>query len=490
MTTYTLSSPPRTAHQSPVYASPLSTTHQQEPVTLTARKVDLELLRLKGLGKVTRKSNTEDQKETLLPTEALQNSVAAENIDDDEGNQSFGLSEFESREATQQRQLTEHRHQLETSQQQLKNHQQQVHNIKEELNIQYQQQLEQQEQRLQQEMVKYQTQLVQQEKLAHDTIANYIEKVESSQVNVRKLTLLVEKQDQLIELLVERQEQQHLDDKHRHKQQPSENSMAADWNSLRLEKQQLETAIDSLKASTEINQGHMQMMMMVSTEIQNDFERQKAIMQQQLAEMVDELAAKDTLLRHYQEQQLTTCTSTTSNTLTLPSSPPPQQSASTKSSASYRPIVNENVVPTPDTSRYPSLVSSSSSSSSSASSHPSLSYSSSPSPPPLQLSNSSSVASIPSSPPFSVSLPPIAPQLASSHASLSTTTKSTSFSANSSQQQQYGPPPMATLDTIAFGGAVKKGTSIPSTPRTGSLDESNHHGKPFWKSMKTKWRNS
>ncbi|CAO3598622.1 unnamed protein product [Absidia cylindrospora] len=490
MTTYTLSSPPRPEHQSLIYASPLSATHQQEPVTLTARKVDLELLRLKGLGKVTRKCDTEDQKEPLLPTDTCQNSVTTDNIDDDEENQNFDPNDCDSRETAQQRQLTEYRRQLETSQQQLKNHQQQVHNIKEELNIQYQQQLQQQEQRLQQEMVKYQTQLVQQEKMTHDTIANYMEKVESSQVNVRKLTLLVEKQDQLIELLVEQQERQQLDDKRQQKQQPSEHNMTADWNLLRLEKQQLETAIDSLKANTEINQGHMQMMMMVSTEIQNDFERQKAIIQQQLAEMVDELAAKDSLLRHYQEQQqqreqqLTTYTSTVSNTLTLPLSPPPQQqSASTKSSVSYRPIVNDAVLPTPDISRYPSLVSSSSSSSSSASSHPSLPYSSTPSPPPLHLSTASSEASMSSSSPFTNPLLPITPQLSSSRASSSTTTKTF-------QQQQFGPSPMASLDTSTFGGAVKKGTSIPTTPRTGSLDENNQLGKPFWKSMKTKWRNS
>ncbi|KAI8344211.1 hypothetical protein BC941DRAFT_408064 [Chlamydoabsidia padenii] len=263
-----------------------STSTRQATIS-TQRKVNHELARLKCLGKVTKKSD-EDEENRITTT------INSHQSDDDK------------MESSSQLDSTRHHPQLDD----------------------------------------YRRQLVEQEKHIQTTIANYTEKIASTELTVHQLTLLVEKQDRLIQLLMDQRQQSNND--------------KATWHSLHSAKQELETAIGTLKANMETNQAHMQMMMMVSTEIQTDFERQKKAMQDQLNDMVNELATKDALLLQYQQQQ-------------------PKKQQQTK--PSYRPIANPAVLSPPldTTSRYPSLISTSSSSSSSSTSS-SISSSSSSSP--------------------------------------------------------------------------------------------------------------
>lgn len=394
MATSTPSSPPPT--------SSYSSHGLRQPAFSNHRKVDFELARLKQLGKVTKKSDEDD--DSTMPT----THYSQQPIDHDTQRRSqYSL-------ATSLPQ-TSSPHEVDRLQQQ-------VDSLKAELNKQHGQQELQQHTHQQQldaletEIDDYRTQLVVQEKQMQEAMTDYTEKIATSQLSLYQLTSLVEKQDRLIQLLMEQRQQQ----------QPSGGD-TTDWHSLHVAKQQLETAIGTLKANMETNQAHMQMMMMVSTEIQTDFERQKKVMEEKMGAMADELAAKDILLSQYQQQPSSTATR-----------PPPIK-------PSYRPVVNIAVKSPPpllvdDTSRHPSLISSSSSSASSTSSVSS--------PPPFYGT---------ATPPPSIPLPPIP-----------TTTTSTTSSSSHKQS-----PPHGSLDHVL-------------RQRAGSLDQA----KPFWKSMKTKWRHS
>ncbi|KAI8097499.1 uncharacterized protein BX664DRAFT_326561 [Halteromyces radiatus] len=332
---------------------------------MTPRKVDLELARLKSLGKVSKKDE-----------ETLNND----------------------KHINQQQQQQDNELLLHTLQDQLQARLQEI-----EQQRKHQQQLEQQ-------LAEYKTQLVRQEQLAHDTIADYLGKVESSQLQIRQLIDVLGKQDQLIHLLTEQQ------------------SKTKDWDTLYLDKQQLEIAIGSLKANIESNQAQMQMMMMVSTEIQNDFERQKLTMEKRMMAMTEELATKDALLLQYQEQSMVR-----KNYRLSPPTPSPTASTrpSTFSDKSY--------------------------------------------PPPLYLS------SAPSSPPPTTPLPPI-PHFSPSSPTVSLSSMSSSSSSHHQQgrsfhQQQLQSTTMTPIDPL-----------ISPIIRPTSVDGIDQHGKPFWKNMKKKWR--
>jgi hypothetical protein len=490
---------------------------------VTPRKVDLELARLKQLGKVTKKTDdgdgqqyqgitTTDDGSTTTTFKRSTSGCNKTKLIDDGLTTSDGGTEEDSEEDDMERQqlvlMEQFDRQMEEKQQQLDNLQKQI----QEHNNQHEQKIQQLKDEHQQQLFDYQSQLLQQEKLAHDTMTRYMGEYESSQLKVTQLTELVEKQDALIQLYMEQQQDHQLYQQHtplKDQDGTTITILETDWHSLQMDKERLEAGIVALKANMETNQAHMQMMMMVSTEIQNDFEQQKVKMKKHMVLMAEELAAKDALLSHYQEQEqsratnLHTSTSKRSIELHLPSSP-------TASSSSPSPILDDHLrltmnntpeLPTPDISRYPSFVSSSSSSSSIASN--------SPPPPPLYLSTRSSITSVPpSSPPPSTPLPPIPPpQLPSSPTASTSTSSSSSVSSLKQQQHRYQqyqqqqqsryfyqqqqkrqPAPITT--PIHRHDAPIMDPLISPTLRASSLDELQHNGKPFWKNMKNKWRTS
>lgn len=514
------SSQPHTLNSTPL-PSPLS---PKRSLSVTPRKVDLELARLKQLGKVTKKSDDGDGQQYQSITTADDGPTAPTSkhstgsinktklIDDGLSTSDSGTEDSEEDDMERQQLILMERfeRQMKEKQQQLDDLQKQI----EEHNNQHEQDIQQLKDEHQQQLLEYQSQLLQQEKLAHDTMTRYMGEYESSQLKVAQLTELAEKQDVLIQLYVEQQQDHQL------YQQPTplkdqDGSMITiletDWHSLQMDKERLEAGIVALKANMETNQAHMQMMMMVSTEIQNDFEQQKVKMKKHMAMMAEELVAKNALLSHYQEQEqgqsgttnLHTATSKRAIELHLPASP-------TASSSSPSPVLDDHSLiimnnnaelPTPDISRYPSFVSSSSSSSSIGSN--------SPPPPPLYLSTRSSITSVPpSSPPPSTPLPPIPPpQLPSSPTASTSTSSSSSTSSLKQQQHRYQQYQQQQQSRYFYQQQQKRQPAPLTTPihrhespivdplisptlRASSLDDLQHNGKPFWKNMKNKWRTS
>ncbi|CAO3594570.1 unnamed protein product [Absidia cylindrospora] len=333
---------------------------------------------------------------------------------------------------------------------------------------------------------------------------------EVSQSKVNQLTDLVKTQDQLIQLLTDQQDQRQsfeLLERRFQEQTLSTNDEPDEAHSLHFAKQQLESDIGALKANMETNQAHMQMMMMVSTEIQNDFEQQKMSMEKRLVAMAEELATKDEMLLRYQEQdhhQHHVINTTT----------PPISRTS---------MINDTFLSSPTTSRYPSFVSASSISSHAVTSQSSLPSPTSSSPlspcsPPLSCTAPPMIPAA-SSPPPIIPLPPIPSQLPSPptvSTSTSSTSSSSSFSSLKKQQYQYQqtqqqqqlrhfyqqqrqkhhvsasvlPPNIISGNKITLDQEAPIDPLISPTLRAGSLDELNHNGNPFWRNMKNKWRTS
>ncbi|KAI8073806.1 hypothetical protein BC940DRAFT_315414 [Gongronella butleri] len=184
----------------------------------------------------------------------------------------------------------------------------------------------------------------QQEQIAQQTIAHYMGEHEKSQVQVRQLQLLVEKQDRLIDALYRQQDALRA--------AASAAASSTPVGSLAQAKHELESSIDTLKAGIDSHHADMAMIMMVSTEIQNDFDQYKAAVAHQLDTLHHDLAKKDAILAHYglhasdmlslpslesNKHTSSSSTSTTHSSTTSaatppqfaspPSSPPPQPPA-------------------------------------------------------------------------------------------------------------------------------------------------------------------
>ncbi|KAI8341131.1 hypothetical protein BC941DRAFT_415922 [Chlamydoabsidia padenii] len=468
----------------------------QRSLSTTPRKVDLELARLKQLGKVTKK-NEEGQGEgqhEMTNTDCNTTNLSRHSSDNNMNNMDNGLNstdpdtEEEKGQDLQKGQviLAQLYQQLEETRQQLDDRQVQINQLEQQHELKIQQLKDEHHQQI----VDYQSQLLQQEKLAHETMTRYMGQYESSQLEVSQLTRLVEKQDQLIQAYMDQQQQQSPKDQNG---VTTITITETEWHSLQQEKERLEAGIVALKANIETNQAHMQMMMMVSTEIQNEFEQQKVDMNKRMMVMANELAEKDTLLLQYQRQ----ATLTPKPSMDLPSLSSPNQSHNTTG------------LPTPNISRYPSYVSSTSSTSSTSSKSSTSRSIESTSLPPLYPSSRTSVP--PSSPPPVIPLPPIpSPKLPSSPTASTSTSSSSSVSSLKLQQhryQQYQQQQQSryfyqqqqqqqqkrqpdSISTTHRHDAPIVDPLISPTLRASSLDELHHNGKPFWKNMKNKWRTS
>ncbi|KAG0172423.1 hypothetical protein DFQ28_010738 [Apophysomyces sp. BC1034] len=139
----------------------------------------------------------------------------------------------------------------------------------------------------------YKEQLLQQDQTMKHTVASYLEQKELESIKVRQLSEIIVKQDRLIAEL-------------EHHHPTSEiHTLRQELVIMREAKQELIQMITSLRGELEMSQSQTRLMMLVSTEIQNTFDKQKANINQNVEALQQELQQKEDLLRQYQQQRQT-----------------------------------------------------------------------------------------------------------------------------------------------------------------------------------------
>ncbi|KAF7725772.1 hypothetical protein EC973_009389 [Apophysomyces ossiformis] len=138
------------------------------------------------------------------------------------------------------------------------------------------------------EVAFYKQQLSQQERTMKETIQTYLEQKEQETIKIRQLSEIISKQDRLIAELEHHQPGTELQ------------ALRQELAELREAKLQLMQMITSLHGELEMSQGQTRLMMLVSTEIQNSFDKQKQQVDQHMEMLQNELREKEELLRQYQ----------------------------------------------------------------------------------------------------------------------------------------------------------------------------------------------
>ncbi|KAI9303023.1 hypothetical protein BJ944DRAFT_269045 [Cunninghamella echinulata] len=474
----------------------------------SSSKVNLELAKLKQLGKVSKKVDSNDGDLSLLNTTAPQHNRDSCTLNDNEkknnncndspplfiNNMDMTATENNKNHEEEEKSLLNIEKEYEEMISQLNNTNTILQEEKSILQYQLQEEKEKSIELIkekdtlhdqlvasQQEIENYKLQFIQQEKIAQDTIAHHLQQSETHQSTIKKLIQVIDTQDQLIQLLTTQQEKLKELSAQLPPPQPK-TSIELEREELIKSKYKLEASIATLKANIDTNHSQMDMIMMVSTAIQNDYDKHKLDMDRRFTLMEKELARKDDLLLQYQDKldqyQL-------------------EEKKENKKKDSF--ITNSNNSITKEDGndlfdhhhhRQHQRESSTRSSTSSSSMI---------STPPLYLSNSSSIITCPpASPPPTAPLPSIPPP-------------SSSFLAaqyhHHQQQQQERPYQKHHLSSNYPQGINPSYSSSPSIPSlhhhnnneplmpvptsssSTSLD-SFGNGKPFWKNMKKKWRNS
>ncbi|KAI8646236.1 hypothetical protein BD408DRAFT_410426 [Parasitella parasitica] len=124
----------------------------------------------------------------------------------------------------------------------------------------------------------YKRQLEQQGEISRQSIANAIEEKEKEAVRVRQLVELIVKQDRLLDeyqLNLDTLAQLANESTYVKEAQAEMKSLHQEIALFKKQKEQLESTVTALNAELEMNQAHKKLMMTVSVQIQNDFEKYK-----------------------------------------------------------------------------------------------------------------------------------------------------------------------------------------------------------------------
>ncbi|KAI8370514.1 uncharacterized protein BYT42DRAFT_91603 [Radiomyces spectabilis] len=157
------------------------------------------------------------------------------------------------------------------------------------------------------EIERYKKEMQRQDQIMQQTINTYLEQKELESVKVRHLSNIVLKQEQLLQRAMD---QLFITDAEPSLAHPSSSDIAvgdarmqlhslrSEINDLASTKQHLEQTMVSLRGELDMSQSHMRLLMMVSTEIQNEYDTQKL----QLEEKIKELKEQEDVLRNKQAE--------------------------------------------------------------------------------------------------------------------------------------------------------------------------------------------
>ncbi|KAI9030109.1 hypothetical protein CLU79DRAFT_716125 [Phycomyces nitens] len=156
------------------------------------------------------------------------------------------------------------------------------------------------------EMMYYRQQLAAQEQTMQHTLEQCLAEKEKESQRVRQLTDLVDKQDLLIQGLEQSLELQPalpLQDSSEawgpatiSESRAELRVLQSEMTTLKKTKVSLERAMGTLEGEVEMSHGQVRMMMLVSTEIQNDFDIQTRAIQDRVATLESQLKLKDALI--------------------------------------------------------------------------------------------------------------------------------------------------------------------------------------------------
>ncbi|KAL0078017.1 hypothetical protein J3Q64DRAFT_1767302 [Phycomyces blakesleeanus] len=156
------------------------------------------------------------------------------------------------------------------------------------------------------EVLHYRQQLAAQDKTMQNTLEQFLAEKEKESHRVRQLTELVLKQDRLIQGLEQSLELQptlplQVSPEAWGPAAISESRaelrvLQSEMATMKKTKMSLERAMGALEGEVEMSQGQVRMMMLVSTEIQNDFDAQTRIIQDRVLSLENQLKSKDALI--------------------------------------------------------------------------------------------------------------------------------------------------------------------------------------------------
>ncbi|KAI8876350.1 hypothetical protein K501DRAFT_232169 [Backusella circina FSU 941] len=164
----------------------------------------------------------------------------------------------------------------------------------------------------------YKHQLEMQSEMNKESLANAMEEKEKEALRVRQLAELIVKQDQLLNeyennlavLTRLTDEATYL-----HETQTEIDGLRQELVSLNQQKKNMQGAIDSLRGELEMSYSQMRLVMAVSTEIQNDFEKHKEISNKQLQDTLEQKDSEHQQFIQELQQQIKTLTDSHQDTL-------------------------------------------------------------------------------------------------------------------------------------------------------------------------------